>query len=47
MNLQLLQPGKYMWLLTALYGLLMLLPQVSPSDMHAVDFVYQVKTDIP
>ncbi|KAJ6845055.1 protein VAC14-like protein isoform X1 [Iris pallida] len=29
LRLQLLEPGKYMWLLTALYGLLMLLPQQS------------------
>lgn len=28
--LQLLEPGRYMWLLKALYGLLMLLPQVFP-----------------
>lgn len=28
--LQLLEPGRYIWLLKALYGLLMLLPQVYP-----------------
>lgn len=28
--LQLLEPGRYIWLLKALYGLLMLLPQVIP-----------------
>ncbi|GMJ09645.1 hypothetical protein like AT2G01690 [Hibiscus trionum] len=30
-RLQLLEPGRYMWLLKALYGLLMLLPQKSSS----------------
>ncbi|XP_071926439.1 protein VAC14 homolog isoform X2 [Coffea arabica] len=31
LRLQLLEPGKYIWLLKALYGLLMLLPQQSAS----------------
>lgn len=32
--LQLLEPGRYMWLLKALYGLLMLLPQVCLVNFH-------------
>ncbi|CAI0383459.1 unnamed protein product [Linum tenue] len=35
LRLQLLEPGRYTWLLKALYGLLMLLPQVCPHDMPA------------
>ncbi|KAF7131616.1 hypothetical protein RHSIM_Rhsim09G0089600 [Rhododendron simsii] len=42
LRLQLLEPGRYMWLLKALYGLLMLLPQVEQSKWTSGNSYSQV-----
>ena len=42
--LQLLEPGRYIWLLKALYGLLMLLPQVCLVNLQLLLFLFPILT---